>query len=143
MPQATHAALFSIVIPFYNEAGNVTPLFRTITESCRGFHYEVVAVNDGSSDDTSQELKSVAQNFPHIRVLTLKRNFGQTAALAAGIDHAKGNIIIAMDGDGQNDPADIPRLLEKMDEGYNLVSGWTKNPQALLLTPRIPYYLTT
>lgn len=130
--------LISIVVLCYNEAGNLGPLCNSIAESCSTVDYEVIIVDDGSTDGSSGELAHIATIDSKIRVLTLKRNFGQTAALAAGIDHAKGEVIVPLDADGQNDPADIPILVQKLMEGYDVVSGWRQNRQDALFTRRIP-----
>jgi glycosyltransferase involved in cell wall biosynthesis len=128
----------SIIIPIYNEEGNVTPLVESIERACQAMPHETILINDGSSDGTAEEMKRAAAAYPSVRALHLKRNFGQTAALAAGIDHAQGDIIIPLDGDGQNDPADIPRLLEKVREGYDVVSGWRKNRQDAFVSRILP-----
>ena len=118
----------SVVVPVYNEQDNVLELYerlaRVLTEPV-----EFIFVDDGSSDATFARLQQIAAQDARVRVIRFRRNFGQTAALSAGIDHAKGEIIVPMDGDLQNDPADIPRLLEKIGEGYDVVSGWRKNRQ--------------
>ena len=118
----------SVVVPVYNEQDNVLELYerlaRVLTEPV-----EFIFVDDGSSDATFARLQEIAAQDARVRVIRFRRNFGQTAALSAGIDHAKGEIIVPMDGDLQNDPADIPRLLEKIGEGYDVVSGWRKNRQ--------------
>lgn len=132
---------FSIVIPIYNEEGNVQPLVESIHAVCKGLDHEILAINDGSSDRTLEELRNLTSIVPSLRIVSLKRNFGQTAAMAAGIDQAKGDIIIPMDGDGQNDPADIPRLLAEVDKGFDVVSGWRKNRKDKMLTRKIPSYL--
>lgn len=120
---------FSIVVPFHNEEGNIEPLYRRLTAVMEslGEDYELVLVDDGSSDDTQVKLKTIAQLDPRVTGLRLRRNFGQTAALAAGFDRARGEIIIAMDGDQQHQPEDIPRFLEKLAQGYDVVSGWRQN----------------
>lgn len=128
----------SIVIPIYNEEGNIKPLVTSIEQACRDLKHETILVDDGSTDQTPHEIKEISRSFPTVRAIHLKRNFGQTAALAAGIDHSKGNIIVPMDGDGQNDAADIVRLLEKINEGYDVVSGWRKNRQDPLFTRILP-----
>lgn len=130
--------LVSIVIPVFNEAGNVQPLIGSIVSACSSIPYEIVVVNDGSTDSTSNELTALVATVPHLKIINLKRNFGQTAALAAGIDAAQGDIIVPMDGDGQNDPADIPRIIDKLHEGYDVVSGWRKNRQDSFLSRRLP-----
>jgi glycosyltransferase involved in cell wall biosynthesis len=119
---------YSIVIPLHNEQENVTELYdrlKAVMES-NGESFEIVLVDDGSSDDTFQLLRQIAGVDSRVTVVRLRRNFGQTSALAAGFDHARGEFIIAMDGDLQHDPADIPKFLEKISEGYDIVSGWRK-----------------
>jgi len=128
----------SIVIPIFNEAGNVIPLIEKTVKACAGYSYEILAVNDGSTDSTGKDLESLSSKISSLRIISLSGNFGQTAALAAGVDHAKGDIIIPMDGDGQNDPYDIPRLVEKIQEGYDVVSGWRKNRKDGFFTRKIP-----
>jgi glycosyltransferase involved in cell wall biosynthesis len=116
----------SVVIPVYNEEDNVEPLYAGLTASLGdlGRTYEIVVVDDGSRDATYTRLVHLAEDDPRLKLVKLRRNYGQTAALAAGFDHARGRVIVPMDGDRQNDPADIGRLLEKIDEGYEVVSGW-------------------
>lgn len=116
----------SVVIPMYNEEENVTDLYGRLSELLDE-HAEIVFVDDGSTDQTFDRLTEVAKADPRVRVVRFRRNFGQTAALSAGIDRSRGDIIIPMDGDLQNDPSDIPRLLDKLDEGYDVVSGWRKD----------------
>jgi len=118
--------LYSIVVPFFNEQESVAPLYVKIVEVMDGVGgpYEVVFVDDGSKDRTYQQLTEIAQHDNRVCVVRLRRNFGQTAALKAGFDHSEGDIIISMDGDLQHDPAEIPRFLEKIGEGYDIVSGW-------------------
>lgn len=122
----------SVVIPLYNEEENVQPLYdelKGVLEKV-GRTYEVLLVDDGSSDQTFEKLKAIAAADPRVVVLRFRRNFGQTAALSAGIERARGAVIIPMDGDLQNDPADIPKLLAKMEtDGFECVSGWRKNRQ--------------
>ncbi len=130
----------SVVIPVYNEEDNVEPLVGEIAMalSSLGKSYEVVVVDDGSSDGTFTRLKSLHQRFAQLKVIRLKRNFGQTAALAAGLSEAQGAVVILMDGDGQNDPADIPALMAKLDEGNDLVAGWRFTRQDPFLNRRLP-----
>ena len=118
----------SLVIPIYNERENIPRLYDEIKEVMEemGEEYEIIFVNDGSTDGSDQVLNSIAQADPRVMVIHLRRNFGQTAAMSAGFHHAAGDIVITMDGDLQNDPRDIPRLLEKLNEGYDIVSGWRK-----------------
>jgi glycosyltransferase involved in cell wall biosynthesis len=106
--------------------------------SALGKSYEVVVVDDGSRDGTFLKLRQIHQCFPQLKVIGLKRNFGQTAALAAGLAHAQGDVVVLMDGDAQNDPADIPALLAKLDEGNDLVAGWRHNRQDPFFTRRLP-----
>jgi glycosyltransferase involved in cell wall biosynthesis len=113
----------SIIVPVYNEAANVDELYeRLIAVIDRPA--ELIFVDDGSTDDTAVRLQRIAERDPRLVLICFRRNFGQTAALSAGIDHARGRIIVPIDGDLQNDPADIPRLLDRLDEGYDVVSGW-------------------
>jgi glycosyltransferase involved in cell wall biosynthesis len=130
----------SIVIPVYNEEENVEPLIREINRVLAplGKTCEIVAVDDGSKDGTFTALRRLHCAEPRLKVVRLKRNFGQTAALAAGLAYAQGEIIVLMDGDGQNDPADIPALLQKLQEGNDLVTGWRFNRQDPFLNRRLP-----
>jgi glycosyltransferase involved in cell wall biosynthesis len=130
----------SIVIPVYNEEENVEPLIREINGVLAplGKTCEIVAVDDGSKDGTFTALRRLHCTEPCLKVVRLKRNFGQTAALAAGLAYAQGEIIVLMDGDGQNDPADIPALLQKLQEGDDLVVGWRFNRQDPFLNRRLP-----
>ena len=132
----------SLVIPVYNEAENLDLLHKAIQgalDDLPHVQWEVVYVDDGSQDDSTQILESLAEQDPdHIIVVEFRRNFGQTAAIAAGIDHARGDVIILMDADLQNDPADIPMMIEKLDQGYDVVSGWRVNRRDKFLTRRLP-----
>lgn len=130
----------SIIIPVYNEEDNVLPLHRKITEALdsMGQPYEVIIVDDGSTDNTAQRLKELAKVDSRLKVIHLRRNFGQTPAMMAGIDAATGDILIPMDGDLQNDPHDIPKLLAKLAEGYDVVSGWRKDRQDHPLKRNLP-----
>ena len=118
----------SVVIPLYDEAENVDDLHRELTaalDPC-GRSYEILLVDDGSTDGTLERLIAVEARDPRVRVLRLRRNFGQTAAFSAGFDHARGQVVVTSDGDLQNDPRDIPLLLKKLDEGYDIVCGWRR-----------------
>ena len=117
----------SIVLPIYNESRNIPILFEKISEALKDINHEIIAVNDGSKDDSWQKLKEQATLNMNIRIINFVKNFGQTAALNAGIKHAKGDIIVLIDSDLENDPADIPMLLEKINEGFDVVSGWRMN----------------
>ena len=131
----------SLVIPIYNEEQNLPLLMDAIAAALNPLNktWEVIFVDDGSRDKSLEVLRSHAINEPeHVRVISFRRNFGQTAAIAAGIDHAQGDIIVLLDADMQNDPADIPLLLAKLDEGYDLVSGWRKDRKDNRLTRTLP-----
>jgi glycosyltransferase involved in cell wall biosynthesis len=120
--------VLSVVVPVYNEADNLLALFEDLTDALLGLRqpWEVLFVDDGSVDESPLVLRELASKDDKIKVLTLRRNFGQTAATMAGIDHASGDVVVVMDGDGQNDPAEIPALLDKLAEGYDVVSGWRR-----------------
>lgn len=120
---STRQARLSIICPVYNEAENIETLYQRIA-AVIDQPAEFIFVDDGSTDSSYQCLQDLARQDDRVRVVGFRRNFGQTAALSAGIDHATGDIIIPIDGDLQNDPDDIPRLLAKLDEGYDVVSGW-------------------
>lgn len=122
---------YSIVIPVYNEAGNLEPLHEQLVAVAPRLagDMEILYVDDGSRDSSVAELRAIAAKDLRAKVIRFGRNFGQTAAMAAGFEHATGDVIIPMDADMQNDPADIPRLIAKMNEGYDVVSGWRKNRQ--------------
>src|SRR5215212_3817097 len=130
----------SVFLPVYNEEPNLRPLHAKLDEALRklGRSAEIIYVDDGSTDGSLDILRGLARIDPRVRVVALRRNYGQTAAMAAGIDAAAGRVLIPMDADLQNDPADIVRLLEKLDEGYDVVSGWRKNRQDTLITRKIP-----
>ena len=131
----------SLVVPIYNEEETLPLLMEAINAALTPLKrsWEVIFVDDGSRDNSLEVLRSLAQKDPdHVRVVSFRRNFGQTAAIAAGIDHAIGQTIILMDADMQNDPADIPMLLAKLDEGYDLVSGWRKDRKDNRLTRTLP-----
>jgi hypothetical protein len=130
----------SVVIPVYNERDNVAALHSAIAEALRPLDrpWEIVLVDDGSTDGTDRELERIAAADARVRVVQLRRNYGQTAAIRAGIDEAAGDVIVTMDGDLQNDPADIPMMLQKLDEGYDLVHGWRKDRKDRWLSRRLP-----
>lgn len=134
----------SLVIPVFNEQDNLPLLFDSIYNAMGklGQSWEVIFVNDGSRDNSLVVLKEQAsKDSEHVRVINFRRNFGQTAAIAAGIDHAEGDIIVLLDADMQNDPSDIKTLLDKLDEGYDLVSGWRKNRKDNAITRNFPSML--
>ena len=133
----------SIFLPVYNEEPNLLPLHAKLDEALKvlGRTSEIIYVDDGSTDDSLKILREIAALDNRVRVVAFKRNYGQTAAMAAGIDAAQGQVLIPMDADLQNDPADIVRLLEKLDEGFDVVSGWRKNRQDKMITRKIPSML--
>ena len=134
----------SLVIPVYNEEENVSLLFDAICRALEPVHktWEVIFVDDGSTDKSLTILRQLANDDPqHVRVIVFRRNFGQTAAITAGIDYSKGEIVILLDADLQNDPQDIPLLLRKLDEGYDVVSGWRKTRMDNALTRTLPSVL--
>jgi glycosyltransferase involved in cell wall biosynthesis len=133
----------SIVVPIYNEEENIPLLVETISAALADsrLDYELILVDDGSSDGSFSLLKGIAEADPQVRVIRSRRNFGQTAAMAAGFDAATGRVVVPMDGDLQNDPADIPRLLARIDEGYDVVSGWRKERRDTFINRRLPSIL--
>lgn len=128
MTERKPAPELSLLVPLYNEEGNLEPLLDRIAEvmASVGRSYEVILVDDGSTDRTVELLRRAVSRRPHLRAVFFRRNSGQTSALAAAIDHSTGEILIPLDGDLQNDPSDIPRLLAKLAEGYDVVSGWRR-----------------
>ncbi|GBE12708.1 undecaprenyl-phosphate 4-deoxy-4-formamido-L-arabinose transferase [bacterium BMS3Bbin14] len=133
----------SVVIPIYNEEENIKALYdelKGVLDSL-GHDYEIIFIDDGSSDTSLAVLETIQQQDPRLVVVSFRRNFGQTAAMSAGFDYATGDVIVTMDGDMQNDPHDIPRFLEKMAEGYDLVSGWRHDRQDPFLSRRLPSML--
>ena len=130
--------MLSVVIPIFNESQNIEILAKKIKKSLLSFKYEVIFINDGSNDDSEIKLKKIIKDNQNFFCLNFKRNFGQTAALQAGFEFASGDIIVAMDGDLQNDPSDIPKLIKKINAGYDVVSGWRKNRKDNKLSRVIP-----
>ena len=132
--------IISVLIPVFNEEESISPLYEKLTSVLNrmGKDYEVIFIDDGSNDDTLSLLRPICKKDPHIKFISFSRNFGQTSALSAGIDLSKGKIIIPMDGDLQNDPEDIPHLLQKIEEGYDVVSGWRKDRKDPFLKRRLP-----
>ena len=133
----------SVVIPIHNESPNIQDLYRELTATLErgGASYEILFVDDGSEDDSYEQLVRLQERDVRLRIIRFRRNFGQTAAFAAGFAHARGRLIVASDGDLQNDPADIPALLAKIDEGYDIVCGWRKVRKDPWLTRRLPSML--
>jgi glycosyltransferase involved in cell wall biosynthesis len=130
----------SVVVPIYNERDNVAPLHEALTHALQQLDrsYEIVLVDDGSRDGTRDVLRRLAAVDPHLRLVLFRRNYGQTAAMAAGFHAARGRTIVSMDGDLQNDPADIGRLVDKLDEGYDVVCGWRRWRQDRAVTRLLP-----
>ena len=134
----------SVVIPVYNEVDSLRLLHQAVKTALKDIHqtWEVIYVDDGSHDGSAKLLEEMAQEDPaHIVVVEFRRNFGQTTAIAAGIDHAIGDVIVFLDADLQNDPADIPMILEKLNEGYDVVSGWRKDREDNALTRNLPSHM--
>jgi glycosyltransferase involved in cell wall biosynthesis len=130
----------SVVIPIYNEGENIEPLCREFSETLTAWKrpYELILVDDGSSDDSFDRLRRVQASDPRVRVIRFRRNFGQTAAFAAGFKAARGRLIATSDGDLQNDPRDLPSMVAKIDEGYDIVCGWRKERKDAFLNRRLP-----
>ena len=133
----------SIVLPILNEEENLEELYSRLTETLSklDLEYEIIAVDDGSTDKSFAVLKQIHERDPRLKAIKFRRNFGQTAAMSAGFNHARGDVIITMDSDLQNDPADIPRLLDKLNEGYDVVSGWRADRKDKFLSRRLPSVL--
>lgn len=130
----------SIIVPAYNEQDNVRLLYNALLASLQleKLSFEIIFIDDGSSDQTFAHLEQIAEDDERVRIIKLRRNHGQTAAMVAGIDHAAGRVLVTMDADLQNDPRDIERLLAKLDEGFDLVVGWRQNRQDKFLSRRLP-----
>lgn len=130
----------SVIIPVNNEEKNIAPLYSELKEVLPGLNksYEIIFVDDGSTDETLSELKKLKPGDGNLKIINLNKNFGQTPAIMAGFDNASGEVIITMDGDLQNDPADIPKLLDKLDSGFDLVSGWRKKRKDSFLLRVLP-----
>jgi glycosyltransferase involved in cell wall biosynthesis len=130
----------SIIVPLYNEYQNVRPLYEAIVEGLSSLEltYEIIFVDDGSKDSTFAEASKLASKHNHLKIIKFRKNYGQTPAMAAGIEHAKGKLLITMDGDLQNDPQDINNFINKMNEGYDVVVGWRYKRQDKLISRKIP-----
>lgn len=128
----------SVVIPVFNEEGSLTSLHAELVAALSGCNHEIIYVDDGSSDNSLQILTEIQQKADNIAVIRFRRNFGQTAALSAGFKFARGKVIVPIDADGQNDPAEIPRLVKKLDEGFDIVSGWRKERKDNAVTRTFP-----
>ena len=132
--------LLTVITPLYNEEANVALLYERIVNAVRPLEidYEILFVDDGSKDNTVREALVLAEKDKRLRIIKFRRNYGQTPAMAAGIDEARGDVLVTMDGDLQNDPEDIPRLLQKLEEGYDIAVGWRHKRQDKLITRKIP-----
>ena len=130
-PAALDRPKLTVVMPIYNEEESISPLLEGLVAELNGLYdsYEIIAVNDGSRDASQQVLEAAAEHYPQLKIIQFRRNAGQTAALMAGIDHARGDVIVTIDADLQNDPRDIPLMLAKLGEGYDVVSGWRQSRQ--------------
>ena len=130
----------SVIVPVFNEQDSLVTLVEEIQMGAKatGLPYEIIIVDDGSTDGTTEILERLAHEIPELKAVILRRNFGQTAAMKAGFDHARGTIICSMDGDLQNDPMDIPRLVKKLLRGYDLVNGWRKDRKDPFISRRLP-----
>ncbi len=130
----------SVVIPVYNEKDNLEQLYKEIIESLKSLkiHYEIIFIDDGSEDDSFSILKQIHEGDSRVKIIRLRRNFGQTAALSAGFDFAEGEVVVTLDADLQNDPRDIPYLIKKLEEGYDIVSGWRYKRKDNFFTRRLP-----
>ena len=132
--------LVSVIVPLFNEEENIQPLYRELTQVLQheSISYQLIFVDDGSTDTTSARLRSITMNDPRVETVRFPRNFGQSAALQAGFDRAAGNVVVTMDGDLQNDPHDIPRLIAWLDRGFDVVCGWRRARQDTLITRKLP-----
>lgn len=139
-PVETPRPRLSVIVPLYNEQESIRPLYAAIVQALGdiGCTFEMVFVDDGSRDDTAEIARQIARFDSRLRLVKFRRNYGQTPAMAAGIEHARGQILVTMDGDLQNDPADIKLLLEQIEAGYDIVVGWRHNRQDKLVTRKIP-----
>lgn len=135
--------LISIIVPLYHEEENVISLYNELAEVVERekLNVELIFVDDGSSDRTVELLAKVAEKDPRVIIVKFRRNFGQTAAMQAGFDYATGDVVVTLDGDLQNDPAEIPRMLAKLDEGYDLVAGWRKDRKDKAFSRKLPSLL--
>lgn len=130
----------SVVIPVYNEELNIVESYQEVSGvlATMNMSYEIIFVDDGSKDDSVKNLLEVAAEDPHLKLIQFRRNFGQTAAMAAGLEHSIYDIVVTLDGDLQNDPAEIPAMVAKLDEGYDLVAGWRKRRQDAWFSRKLP-----
>ncbi len=144
LPSLSIPPALSVLIPVHNEQANVAPLHAELTAVLGGLAlvYELIFVDDGSTDGTAARLVEIQDADPeHVRIVSLRRNYGQTAALSAALDLARGQVLVPIDGDGQNDPADIPHLLARLGLGFDVVSGWRRNRKDPWLTRKVPSWV--
>jgi len=141
-PMKAADIILSIVIPIFNEEENIEILFQEILKSVQGIYkdFEVIFINDGSTDGSLYQLKTLNKKDKRFKVISFRKNFGQSTAISAGFDYCSGDIVVTLDGDLQNDPADIPSVVEKVIEGYDIVNGWRKNRKDKLITKKIPSF---
>lgn len=140
MEQPVMSPEMSLVIPVYNEEDNVLPLYDRIVKALdpEGIDFELILIDDGSRDRSLQRIRELVDRDPRVIAVQLRRNFGQTAAMAAGIDHARGTFVVTLDADLQNDPADIPEMLRRAKEGFDIVSGWRSERKDAFLSRTLP-----
>jgi len=136
------SATISVIVPFHNESGNVFPLVEAVRSALGpGNGWELLLIDDGSTDATGEEIEEAGRRDPRVRALGLGRNYGQTAALQVGFDRARGDVVVTLDGDLQNDPADIPALIDALEDGYDLVTGYRERRQDAFLTRKVPSWV--
>lgn len=142
IPKTKEDIVLSVVIPIFNEEKNVPILHREIVEAIDGRFkdFEIIFINDGSSDNSLLKLKELYQKDPRAKTINFRRNFGQSTAISAGFDYCCGDIVVTLDGDLQNDPADIPMIVDKLLEGYDMVNGWRKNRKDKFFSKKLPSY---
>ncbi len=140
MKHSKNAHYVSVVVPVYNEEENVSELVERIHKSlsAAGFSFEIIVVDDGSTDRTADVLKAIKEKYPELKIVIFRRNFGQSAAMTAGFDIAKGDVVVTMDGDLQNDPSDIPGMVRKLEEGFDVVAGWRKDRKDAFISRLLP-----
>jgi len=141
--QGSADIFLSIVVPIYNEQENIDPLYSEITAAVEGKYrdVEIIFIDDGSPDGSLLKLKALNKKDKRVKIIRFRKNFGQSTAISAGFDYCNGDVVVTLDGDLQNDPADIPTVVEKLIEGYDIVNGWRKNRKDKFLTRRIPSFL--
>jgi glycosyltransferase involved in cell wall biosynthesis len=141
--QKSKDIFLSVVVPIYNEEENIEPLYQEITAAAAGKYrdVEIIFINDGSGDGSFEKLKTLNRKDNRVKIINFRKNFGQSTAISAGFDYCKGDVVITLDGDMQNDPADIPMVVEKITAGYDIVNGWRKHRRDRFFTRKVPSYL--